>query len=124
MHPILLKVHMAAVVLSLLVFLGRAVLTFAGSELARKKAVLMLAMATMVLVVLTAAGLAVSLGQFPFVDGWLTEKFIGLLVYIVLAIASLKPGVATVKRIPMIALSLAGFALAMSVAVTRTGFIF
>lgn len=42
---------------------------------------------------LTAAiGLAVALGQYPFIDGWLTAKIFGLLAYILLGALALKPG--------------------------------
>jgi uncharacterized membrane protein SirB2 len=44
------------------------------------------------LLLAAAIGLAVVLGQYPFVNGWLTAKIFGLLAYILLGALALKPG--------------------------------
>jgi uncharacterized membrane protein SirB2 len=43
---------------------------------------------------LLAAGiaLAVLIGQYPFIDAWLTAKFFGLVAYIILGSLALRPG--------------------------------
>lgn len=50
---------------------------------------------------LLAAGisLVILIRQYPFVDGWLTAKIFGLIVYIILGALALKPGRSTVMRL-------------------------
>ena len=123
MYPIILKLHLIAVVLSVLVYLARVGVTISGHKLAENRAFKLVAMAAMLLVIISAAGLAVTLGQYPIVEGWLTEKLIALVLYIGLAIVSLKPGFSVVARLPMIALSLGAFVYAMMVAKQHAGFL-
>lgn len=123
MYPIILKLHLVAVVLSVLVYLARVGVTISGHKLAENRPLMFAAMATMLLVIISAAGLAVTLGQYPIVEGWLTEKLIALVLYIVLAIVSLKPGVSKIARLPLIAISLGAFVYAMMVAKQHAGFL-
>lgn len=123
MYPLILKLHLVAVVLSVLVYLARVGFTFTGHALAENKAVIITALGTMLLIVISAAGLTMSVGQYPFVDGWLTEKLGALLLYIVLAVVSLKPGMAKVSRAPLILLAIAALVYAMMVAKQHAGFI-
>lgn len=123
MYPIILKLHLIAVVLSVLVYLARVGVTISGHKLAENKALMFAAMGTMLLIIISAGGLAVTLGQYPIAEGWLTEKLVALVLYIVLAIVSLKPGKSNAVRLPLIALSLGAFVYAMMVAKQHAGFL-
>jgi len=123
MYPIILKLHLAVVVLSLLIYLGRALLSLTGSVLANHPLALKGAGAMLLLVLLSAAGLCFTIGQYPVVDGWLTEKLIGLVLYVVLGILSLKPTLAKPARLGLMVVALAAFATTLMVARQHAGFI-
>lgn len=124
MYPIILKVHLAVVVISLLIFLSRTLMSFAGSAMANHPLVLKGAGLMLLLVLLSAAGLCVSIGQYPFVDGWLTEKLIGLVAYVALGIMSLNPATSKPVRMVLAAAALAAFAATFTVARLHAGFLF
>jgi len=42
------------------------------------------------LLLVTAGMLCVQLGQYPFVEGWVTAKLIGLVLYVVLGVIAMK----------------------------------
>ena len=79
--------------------------------------------AMLLLVLLSAAGLCVSIGQYPFVDGWLTEKLIGLVAYVALGIMSLKSAKSKPKQLVLAAVALAAFAATFTVARQHAGFL-
>ena len=58
-------------------------------------------------------------GQYPFVQGWLTAKFFGLLAYILLGTMALKRGEARNQRAVFLILALAAYAYIVGVALTR-----
>lgn len=122
MYPIYLKVHIAVVMLSLVLYLGRFVFAFFGSRFATHPIVVKAAGLTLFLVLLSAIGLCVSINQYPVVDGWLSEKLIGLVVYVVLGITSLKPTTARFAQLVFGAVALGAFAATITVAAQRTGF--
>lgn len=124
MYPIILKVHLAVVAISLVIFLGRSLLALAGSAKAGHPLALKGAGAMLLLVLLSAAGLCVSIGQYPFVDGWLTEKLIGLVAYVALGIMSLKSAKSKPKQLVLAAVALAAFAATFTVARQHAGFLF
>ena len=53
------------------------------------------------LLLASALAMAVTLGQYPLVDGWLSAKFFALLLYIALGSLALRPGLR--KRIRLMA---------------------
>jgi len=71
--------------------------------------------------VLLAAGITLMfvIGQYPFVDGWLTTKLILLIVYIVLGTLALKRAKTQSSRATCYGLALATFAYIVSVAITH-----
>lgn len=59
-------------------------------------------------------------GQYPFVNGWLTAKFFGLLAYILLGMMALKRGRTLAIRTRYFGLAVLAYAYIVSVALTRS----
>lgn len=72
------------------------------------------------LLLASAIALAVTVGQYPLVDGWLTAKVLGLVVYIVLGMIALKRGRTRAARIAAFCSALLVFAYIVAVAVTKS----
>lgn len=72
------------------------------------------------LLLLSAILLAVRIGQYPFVHGWLTAKVLGVVAYIVLGSIGLKRGRTRGVRIAAWLAALAVFAYIVGVALTRS----
>lgn len=64
--------------------------------------------------------MAVMIGQYPFVNAWLTAKVLGLLVYIVLGVYALRRGHRKAIRICSMALATLVFLYVFSVARTKS----
>jgi len=58
-------------------------------------------------------------GQYPFVQGWLTAKFFGLLAYILCGTMALKRARTKGRRVLFLVLALLAYAYIVSVALTR-----
>ena len=67
----------------------------------------------------SALASAAILGQYPFVDAWLTAKTIGLLSYILCGAVALTYGPSRSVRIPAFVLALLSFAYVVFVALTK-----
>lgn len=124
MYPIILKLHLALVALSLLLYLARAVSAFGSGKLAGHPLMLKGAGTSTLLILLSAVALCVMTAQYPFTDGWLTEKLVGLIAYVVLAIASLKAGLGTSVRALLMLAALGAFGATLIVAKLHAGFLF
>lgn len=120
MYPIALKLHLAFVILSLVIFVIRLVLSLTGSKAAESRLALIATLGSMLMVVLTAGTLAVTTGQFPFADGWLTEKLFALIGYIALAIAALKTKAKAMQLVLAVG-AIGAFGMAMAVAHRHAG---
>ena len=72
--------------------------------------------------VLLAAAVALTLliGQYPFVDGWLTAKLFGVIAYVILGALALKHGRPRPLRAAALFAALAVFAYIVSVALTKS----
>lgn len=68
----------------------------------------------------SAIGLAVMIGNYPGTHGWLTAKVLGLIGYIVLGSIALKRGRTTRVRVVAFIGALALFAYIVSVAITKS----
>jgi uncharacterized membrane protein SirB2 len=91
-HALLLQLHVGAVTLSIALFLLRGALMIAGSPLLGGRVLRVLPHVVDTLLLLAAIGLVYLTQQYPFRDGWLTAKVIGLVVYIGLGTVALKRG--------------------------------
>ena len=92
--------HVTCVVLSISGFCLRGLLLMRKSALARgqvewhggRRWLRALPHVNDSLLLVAAIGLALTLEQYPFIDGWLTAKIFGLLAYILLGALALRPG--------------------------------
>jgi len=79
-----------AIALSVLFFLLRFLWTIRGSQMLHKKWVKVLPHIVDTLLLLSAATLCILLSQYPFVTPWVTEKLLGLLMYLFMVTLALK----------------------------------
>ena len=68
----------------------------------------------------SAIGLTLTLRQYPFAQGWLTAKVLGLIAYIILGSIALKRGSTQTIRVAAFIGSLAVFGYIVSVALTHS----
>lgn len=85
-------VHIVCAVLSISGFCLRGLLLMRKSALMGRRWVRILPHVNDSLLLAAAIALAVLIGQYPFVNAWLTAKIFGLFAYIVLGALALKPG--------------------------------
>jgi len=71
------------------------------------------------LLLASALTMAVWIGQYPFVQGWLTAKFVALVLYVGLGTVALRMGQTKAVRAGAFFGALAVFAYIVSVAVTK-----
>ena len=84
LFPILKATHLSAVALTLLLFVLRSVWAFQGSARLRHPVMRWLPHANDTVLLGGALGTAAAIGQYPFVNDWLTAKVMALILYIVL----------------------------------------
>ena len=82
-------IHMSLIVFNVLFFIIRAAMMFAAKPIHQKKWAKITARVTDTLLLVSALMLCIILNQFPFVDAWITEKFIRVSPYIILAYIAL-----------------------------------
>ena len=83
-------IHMSTAFISISLFILRAVWVFRESSMMSQKWVKILPHVNDTFLLITATILAISIQQYPFVDGWLTAKITALLFYIVFGMFALK----------------------------------
>jgi uncharacterized membrane protein SirB2 len=86
------SLHVTCVVLSISGFCLRGLLLLQKSALMRRHWIRVVPHVNDSILLAAGIALAVMLGKYPFVDGWLTAKIFGLLAYILLGTLALKPG--------------------------------
>ncbi|MDA8109874.1 MAG: SirB2 family protein [Betaproteobacteria bacterium] len=112
-------IHVGCVVLSVSGFVARGGLMLAGSPLLATRFVRVAPHVVDTLLLASALWLAWAIGQYPFVNGWLTAKVLGLLAYIVLGSVALKRGRSKRVRAAAFVAALATVGYIVSVALTR-----
>jgi uncharacterized membrane protein SirB2 len=118
MYLALKHFHITCVVLSIAGFTLRGWWSITGSPLLRARLTRILPHLVDSCLLLSAIALAWMAGFVPFVDGWLTAKIVGLLVYIGLGAIALRP--ARPQRVLAVAGALAVYSYIVSVAVTKS----
>jgi uncharacterized membrane protein SirB2 len=113
-------IHVASVALSLGGFLARGLLMLADSPLLAARWVRIAPHVVDTVLLGSALWLAVLIGQYPFVDGWLTAKTLGLLAYIGFGVVALRAGRTKGVRAAAFVAALAAAAYVVSVALTRS----
>jgi uncharacterized membrane protein SirB2 len=113
--------HVTCVILSISGFCLRGLLQLRNSVLTRRHGPWLRVLPHINDSILLAAAiaLAVMLGQYPFVDAWLTAKLVGLLVYILLGALALKPGRDPWLRVAAGLAAVAVFGWIVSVAISK-----
>lgn len=124
MYLALKMLHMSCALISIVGFIVRGLLKFQGSALLQKKFLKIAPHIVDTVLILSAIGLTVSIGQYPFVDSWLTAKVLGLVVYIFLGLVTLKFAKTTPVRLLAFVLAIAVFAYIASVARSHNPFPF
>lgn len=93
MSYFLLKhIHVSCAGLSFALFFLRGIWSFRDSPIMRQRWVKVVPHIADTLLLASALMLAFTIQQYPFVDAWLTAKFFGLVLYIVLGSVALKHG--------------------------------
>lgn len=111
--------HVACVALSISGFCLRGLLLMRNSALARRRWFRVLPHVNDAILLTAAIVLTVLIGQYPFVDGWLTAKIFGLVAYIVLGALALRPGRPPRWRLGAGILAVAVFGWIVSVALSK-----
>lgn len=82
--------HLLMVVLSVILLFIRFGMMLKGSALLQTKLLKVGPHLVDTLLILSAVALMLTINQYPFVNSWLTEKFIALLAYIALAVMAVR----------------------------------
>ena len=96
---LLKTIHISCAALSIGLFFLRGIWSFNGAPIMRQLWVKIVPHFVDTLLLASALGLAYTIGQYPFVDAWLTAKFFALLLYIGLGSVALKHGKSKTIRI-------------------------
>lgn len=112
--------HVTCVVLSGLGFGLRGWWMLAGSPMLQARWVKVAPHAIDTVLLGSAIALAVMIGQYPFVNAWLTAKLVGLVAYILCGTMALKRAKTKKARIAFFILALLSFAYIVGVALTKS----
>lgn len=112
-------IHVTTVIITITLFLLRAFWVFTRSAMIQRKWVRIVPHVNDTILFITAAGLSISLQQYPFVHGWVTAKVVALLFYIVFASYALKRARSKRSQLIFFILALATVSYIVSVALTR-----
>lgn len=113
-------IHMSTAFISISLFLLRGFWVFQESPMMTKKWVKILPHVNDTILLITAIMLTMAIQQYPFVDAWLTAKFIALLVYIVFGMFALKRAKEMHNKVLFFVLALLTFSYIVGVALNRT----
>lgn len=116
LYLLLKHLHVSCVALSGLGFMLRGGLMLVDSPLRQRRFFRIAPHVVDSLLLSSALALTVVVGQYPFVNGWLTAKLLGLLLYIVLGSVALKYGRSLTMRAICLVLALIVFGYIVSVA--------
>lgn len=120
MSYLLLKhFHGTCAVISFTLFFLRGIWSFNGSAIMRQRWTKVIPHVVDTLLLASALTLAFTIGQYPFVDAWLTAKVIGLIMYIGLGLVALKYARSKATRITAWLAALAVFIYIVLVALTH-----
>ena len=118
-YGFLKQFHLATIAITLTLFVLRGVWMMADSPRLQARWVRIVPHVNDTLLLASGLSLAVLLGQYPLVNGWLTAKLFALILYIVLGTVALKRGRTKGMRIAAWIAALLVFGYMVAVAVTR-----
>ena len=90
MYFALKHIHMLCAVLSIVGFIIRGALRIKESSILERKWIRIAPHIVDTVLLLSAVGLMFSIHQYPFVNSWLTAKFLGLIAYILLGLVTMR----------------------------------
>jgi uncharacterized membrane protein SirB2 len=111
--------HVGCVILSLGGFAARGALMLAGSPVLDRRFVRIAPHVVDTVLLASALWLCWLLGQYPFVDGWLTAKVAGLVAYILLGAIALRRGRTRGVRVAALVGAVAAAVYIVAVAMTH-----
>ncbi|MCC2604322.1 SirB2 family protein [Planctobacterium marinum] len=117
-------IHMTAIAVSFLLLVLRFIWVMSNSGMMSKKWVKVVPHVIDTVLLASAITLCILLAQYPLYNGWLTEKVIGLIAYILLGLFALKLGKNKVIKSVAFVGAVAVFAMIGKIAVTKQAFIF
>jgi len=117
-------IHMTAIAVSFLLLALRFFWVMSNSGMMSKKWVKVVPHVVDTVLLASAITLCVILSQYPLYQGWLTEKVIGLIAYIILGLFALKLGKNKMIKSVAFVGAVAIFAMIGKIAVTKQPFIF
>lgn len=120
MYGILKHLHLTTVILSFCLFIMRGIWMIAESPHLQARWVRIVPHVIDAILLASAIGLTLTLHQYPFAQGWLTAKVLGLIAYIILGSIALKRGSTQTIRVAAFIGSLAVFGYIVSVALTHS----
>lgn len=123
-YALLKHIHLTTIAITATLFLLRGLWMMADSPRLRARWVRIVPHVNDTVLLISGFGLAIMLGQYPLVDGWLTAKFFGLILYIVLGTIALKRGRTKRTRIAAWIAALLVLGYIVAVAVTHDPFPF
>jgi uncharacterized membrane protein SirB2 len=116
---LLKHIHVTCAGISITLFFLRGIWSFSGSPIMRQRWVKIAPHFVDTVLLASALGLAYTIGQYPFVDSWLTAKFFALLSYIGLGSVALKHGKTKAIRFSAWLGAMAVFAYIVMVAISH-----
>jgi uncharacterized membrane protein SirB2 len=119
-YDVLKAVHVASAAASLALFALREAWMIGAPHRLKYRSVRIVPHIVDTVLLVSAIGLAVMIGNYPGAHGWLTGKVAGLVAYIVLGSIALKRGPTRCVRVAAFAAALAMFAYIVSVAMTKS----
>ncbi len=119
-YAFLKYLHVSSVLLSGTGFVLRGAWMMRGSPMLARRWVRVAPHVLDTVLLASAIALALMLGQYPLVHGWLTAKVLGLIAYIVLGTIALKRGRTRGIRIAAFCGALLVFAYIVAVAITKS----
>lgn len=112
-------IHLTAIAVSVVLLLLRFVWSLKNSDMLVKKWVKVVPHVVDTLLLVSALTLCVMIAQYPFVHGWVTEKVIGVVVYIFLGLIALKKAKTVMAKSGAMLAALVVLMMIAKVAVTK-----
>jgi uncharacterized membrane protein SirB2 len=119
MYEIVKHTHLTAIALSVLLFLWRFYLLSSQSQMLQKKWLKVLPHLVDTILIISALILCVLLKQYPFVDAWVTEKLLALLMYVFMVTLALRLAKTVLMRTVGVIGAISWIAYAGSVAISK-----
>ncbi|GAA3703850.1 SirB2 family protein [Oceanisphaera sediminis] len=98
MYPLLLKAHLALILLGFLSFLLRTYWGITSSVLLKNALAFKVHKLLTLLMLVSALALCLAIDQYPVTDAWLTEKLILLVAYVAFAMMAFRPAALAGQR--------------------------